>query len=1055
MTIPITEPIKLFDAYVENASLNVGYGAESSTAQLTIVYEQDGPKRSSDFTDNFPLLGTCVGIKIGEAEFSGIFQRYSNKRSLSGYKWDIVLESPAKLLDGIQVILDGFQGTAFTGANVYNPGADTQFTNQMNNVWNPFAIRENYDYGGIYGGSNLSAGGFPGVDLLELIQDISKGVYAFGGKAVFGETSFEVDLTELIGVLKAIPNWELFRIKGPVQSLNAIIQECCDIICYDYVVTVKPKSGSVTTNGVVDNAVIKIKMIDKTAPFNPETIKTMVDSYERQGLLIDADTGKELSDAVTQRLVIGGPATRYYTSATLTQIWGKTNDLAPRYVDYIVLDDGNPYYASITEIRAAMGSFDTWILYHLIQKYKGKLNPMIAALGQQLFTTVRLDDYTMKKIIDGTIKMNELIDTTNKVYDERAKLYKGETVKDKLAKIHNAVENAGREYWCKKYFVPLPYEAGGIGNNIKFIQEDKEYITSWELVDSAYSEDIGFADVSFYDGDGKLKATAVWPFDAIKGDYTAISDSHSFGYGGIAANINVEKDIYWIDLFPYAVIDIPGINNFDQYTTEENGLYWLLNTELGLGLDILGRMAGFGSDGTTLSFAIAPMRVTPTFVGIPQQSSRYSWGPWWSWRSLKGKAEVVIETSLSPETYGGYLNTNQAGFAYAYVHNAEIAGVESGFISVAELPIGNIGDRFAVSGPYVTSMDIAVGIDGIKTSYKFNSWTPQFGKIAKYNVDRISRLYKANIKFLQEQRSLLQNVPFKQPKPDFPIQKIKSAPNLGFMAGLICSFVAKGNKKNINIQGQHPNKAMGPASVDFPNTYGCTNEQLMSPVVVKKTLEDTNNDKPALLKPKTVTGGTGRFTGNHIGPTSKDLNPYFTHTETDFQIAVHGDQMAKSLDLQENKADLTEIRTMGFKGPMLYSAWGSNLDGSVVPAKATSGNDKFSYDTDAGSDRSKWPTGPIDLKWDEERKVYSGGPEIVEGILTSDITAPTSVDSPTTFTVSLRRTKEWQNYFSEEIKCINRDPSLKVTNTSGKILIIAIRINYEWRPLWVGCPNLI
>jgi hypothetical protein len=1054
----IDEPITLFGGYVESASVNVGYGADSSTCQLTLVYDGDGPNRTISPEDNFPELGSVVGFKVGGLEFAGVLQRYTNKRSTDGYRWDIVLESPAKLLDGIQIILDGFQGTAFTGANPYNPGADTDFTNQINNIWNPFAVRENYDYGGIFGGSDVNSNGFPGIDALTLIEEISRGEHDFGGKAVFGESEFEVDLTELKDAIMRMANYNLFRIKGPVQSLNAIIQECCDLICYDYIVTIKPKTGSIE-NGLITNPVIKVKMIDKTSPPDPNAIQSIVTMYERQDKLVSADVGKELSDAVTQRMVIGGPATRYYTTSTATQVWGKTKDLVPQYVDYIVLDDGSQYTCEEMEVRCAMGSFETWILYHLIKQYKGQLNPIIAQVAPTLFSVIRIDSYTIGRIINGNCQMNELIDTTSKVWDERSKLFNGQTIRERLGLIHSAVENAGREYYGKKWFVPLPVEAGGIANNIKFITDDQEYITSWDIADSAYSEDIGFSDVSFYDSDGKLKAVAVWDYKPATGDYTSISSCYCLGAGGIATCINVDKDLYWAPsiisgVVPCACIDIPDVCEHDQYTTMENGLYWLLNIELGIGLNRLQRLAGFGSDGVFLNFPIAPARMTPLLFGIPQQSSRYSWGPWWAWNSLKGKAEVVIETSLSPETYGGYVNTNEVGHALCAVMNAEVTGVESGYVELADLPIGNIGDRFAASGPYVTNIDVAIGTDGVKTNYKFNTWTPQWGKLAKYNADRLAKINRSTIKFLQEQRNLFQKPAFRQPRFDLPIQKVRVMPQLGFMAGLFGIFT-RGTNRNLTVQGQHPNTAMGPMSQNYGNSYGCTNEQLMTPVAVKRTLTDTNDDKPSVIKPTQNSTSSARFDSGHAGPTSKDLNPYFTHAETDFQLAVHGEDKQSSLDIQENRGNIEEVRVMGFKGPMLYSAWGYDLDGTTVPAKGDTGEDMYEFDEDTGTDRSLWKTGPVDFKWDDERKVWSGGPDFAEGILTSNITAPADPHNPTEFTFRVYRTSDWDDTKNETITCKNRDPSLSLTNVTGMIYVMAIRINYEWRAFWIGCPDLL
>ena len=41
----------------------------------------------------------------------------------------------------------------------------------------------------------------------------------------------------------------------------------------------------------------------------------------------------------------------------------------------------------------------------------------------------------------------------------------------------------------------------------------------------------------------------------------------------------------------------------------------------------------------------------------------------------------------------------------------------------------------------------------------------------------------------------------------------------------------------------------------------------------------------------------------------------------------------------------------------------------------------------------------------------------------------------------------------ETITVKNRDPSLEQAKIENQIFCMAIKINYEWLPLWVGCPD--
>ena len=93
--------------------------------------------------------------------------------------------------------------------------------------------------------------------------------------------------------------------------------------------------------------------------------------------------------------------------------------------------------------------------------------------------------------------------------------------------------------------------------------------------------------------------------------------------------------------------------------------------------------------------------------------------------------------------------------------------VESGYVEVAEFPSFNVGDRWADQGPYVTDLSIDVSTDGCKCTYKFNTWPPNFGKLAKYNMDRIYRVNRASLNFAQQKASRRE----KRPLPSFSFKQ--------------------------------------------------------------------------------------------------------------------------------------------------------------------------------------------------------------------------------------------------------------------------------------------
>lgn len=1042
MTVVLQEPVQIFSGFVENASIGIGYGADSGTCQLSVVFDGDGPSRTSDKERNIPEVGTAVAFKFGECVFGGILQRYTHKKSLDGYRWDIIIESPGKWLDGVQIILDSFQGTSY---NESGAGGFT-FTNQINNVWNPFAVRENFEYGGRFGMSGVNSAGFPALDALSLIEEISRGEHAFGGPARFGESYYEVDLTE---VKRITPSY--FRLKGPTQSLSSVIQECCNIALHDYVVFIDSKDA-IESSGIIKNPIIRVKVIDKSFLPDANYIKSVVENYEKSGVLVSADHGKEFPDIVTQRLVIGGPASRVAVTpaSSAIPVWGKLRgQFGDNYltgnglemnsvVNLLIKATGAIYRTDVLEVRCALSGFNTWILYHLL---KNNSFPC--------FTNVGLNDYQFQGLISGTLTLNQILDNTAATANYTSQMYTGVNFMEFLNILYDEIKQAGEEFYGRKFLVPLPEEPGGISNNIKFLSEDLQYISSWQISDSGWVGGRPFSDFNFYDGEGRLKSYAVWNIDP-RVDYSSLGSDWDLAIGvtrGIGTHkISVEREISWYNGAPHAVVELPPVAGYDNVTTQQYGLYHLCQALKGVTPNI-NVMASFGAENGPLSYPIAPRRIGPRSFGIAQESSRYNWGPWWWVSDYRGKAEVLIEETLKPETFGSAAAADVVGFAYANTSGANLNGVETGYVELAEIPKYNIASKFSDVGPYITGMDINISIDGIRTTYKFNTWTPEFGKVAKYQADRISNINKNQIRFFQDRRS-------RWSKPPFPSMNMKNAiqsgPNMispiwGMNAinGVFANLLTDG-KPNM-ISGNITN-ALAPISKQGDNAFGASLEQIYSPVKIN----NKNTKYATSVKPV---------------PANGDLNPYFPATnnqgalynhaskDTDFQISVFNTNTG--YDLQDPKNNnVSEVRTTAsFRYPMLLNGWGYTLDGAPIPCDTA---DRRKFHPNAAKNRSLWKNGPLQLMWDEELEVWAGGLQILEGILETSITAPATPENYTNFNIKVYRkgfgpNEAWFNHDNQSLVCFNRDPSLSVQNP-GNVYVQVIRINYEWRPLYIGCP---
>ncbi len=258
------------------------------------------------------------------------------------------------------------------------------------------------------------------------------------------------------------------------------------------------------------------------------------------------------------------------------------------------------------------------------------------------------------------------------------------------------------------------------------------------------------------------------------------------------------------------------------------------------------------------------------------------------------------------------------------------------------------------------------------------------------------------------------------------------------------------------------------------NTSMCSMEQLFSPIIIRKDADRGEAIISGFEMPSSDSGTTeGVFGGDkeHVGPTRAEMDPYFSSVagdssfwmqNSDFQMTYNNGspQSGSGSDVNLNKVDRESVSTVSvnhFRGPLILSGWGFDIAERPVPSV---GDNPFQFDTNAVNDRGTWKSGPVDLRWDGQRKVWTAGHQLIHGIATSDITSPEDPCSPTYFNMKVFRNQsqgavagELNTSLGEVVRVSNRDTSLDQEEAQGRVYVVAARINYEWVPVWVGCPE--
>lgn len=254
------------------------------------------------------------------------------------------------------------------------------------------------------------------------------------------------------------------------------------------------------------------------------------------------------------------------------------------------------------------------------------------------------------------------------------------------------------------------------------------------------------------------------------------------------------------------------------------------------------------------------------------------------------------------------------------------------------------------------------------------------------------------------------------------------------------------------------------------NTAGQSTEQLYSPVLIRSGGEVPNGEIASFQIPEDDLISFGVFDQFSLAPTRTELDPYFSNVignnsdwiaNTDFQMMVNNGSGSNGADLNIRKVDrgtISEVRVSHHRGPMILTGWGFDHGDRPYPY---AGNNAFTFDTAVVGDRSVHAAGPIDFRWDVLRKVWTMGHHTVMGVADGAISAPTSPCSPTYFNMKIFRnegvdvtTGNMSNCdLDESLIVTNRDPSLSQEDVPGLVFVVATRVNYEYIPIWVGCPD--
>lgn len=986
-------------ASIRNFSASIGWGSQPSTLRCSVV---EDPDNGDSFSP--PLVGQPRFFNYQGWKFGGLLQSWvERKDSQANPVYDIVLEDPRRILEGVQLILQDYNGGTYG----------------INNLYNIYGYLES-TYG--FGGSLSNDSGIPWY----LIRDA---FYQLQLTTPIIYRGFAYHAPIFVG-LSLLPNY--YRVPGDSISALDFIQHVCDVASMDFFITLLG-GGQITVN-LINR---------KTAP-----TFGLIDYYinESGGNIVSKTIGRELRNETVSKFVVGGKVSSMYyqanssgsedtrTDDTIWPYWG--HDVYGNLIigegefeganggyhkftldgTELYLETGDPYFVfyktNVDELRHALAGQASWMSYLWWWNdrdffdtaetrpniHKGKAERIGLGDGNNSSMFNFLKSESKEKLLKtrdysfGPLSNSQLGYAYAKHQEQ------------KVAKIYQFIYKYASEYYGKKFMVRIPF--------VLARQLDGTYKT--EL--SVEPTDAGFVDESYWPGlyvNGYLpyntnKLTKpdgrILPFARFDGVMASgvLTDNDNETVGAISRfSINqISPEDYTLDQYPgkskgevrerlfvkcsqeeklvflnYNTLASPRMvvtlpDSVKDNTVRHTYNSWFINEIFDLlvsdertdpltsgeALALTNRIASsFGSEHMWMAKDAGIMM--PDMVALAMQSNILTYGPWYA-TSKDGKVEYEHDESLVPWNYGSYTSMNYAGLAKVEDAMSGQQAAEKGHLEFEGPPELTLGSELVAGGPTVTDIDVNIGEEGATTTYRMNTWTWQFGKLTKYDANR----FKDFAKLAQEQRRAFRQI-FRQ--------------NLTLDSRITLARALNVDRQN---KGESSSKVIA-ADMIYTATNGdpvvSTNIALMAPYRLGPQIsqDDYHNKagmslegllRPCTTNPESETGHFPHFENPNIGadtPNVNNLNPF--NGTTDIGIAFP-DQSGIPNNLSNEISDYTgHSKIIGLRMPLIGVGWGYDTDGNPVPS---GGDGEFL--TGYKTRMDQWKAGPVDMRWDDSKKVW-------------------------------------------------------------------------------------
>lgn len=776
-------------------SATAGWNEQYSSLTVKLVEDTCGGDRkhlNSSFnwvTTNFPngdpgfngVVGQSAIFKVADFEFAGIIQSITESKDSSGFPIkNISLISPGVILEGTQVIIDGYAGTV----------------SSLPNVVNLFAFLESQDANcPAIGGFGSPAGGFgfarrtdrgipwllakPGLQVLlggtgDALYSPYGGMKWKSGSSGYGLIASDLyllDLSELpdVGSIN-------YRLAGPNATVSEIISTVCRDAGYDYYVDLLPSKGG--PGGIITN-IIKIRTISRRNQPALGAIQAFVDSRDD---VISNSVGQEMRTENNSAFIVGGQKRQVYSTLDIIPFWGFndnglvnsgsfTNDQWEINLDTRALNlslnfpIGDSITITESTLLAAQGDTDTFRNYVKNSVPTSDIGLYLSGIGIT-YPTQQVAEF------GGTATSGHPIET--KVIGGFA--YVDPTVAGRdLETLFNFLNSYASDVYGKKFLVRVPWVCVTTDSDTgEYLWSDLPsteggWYESTPLLGMTYpSSYTNF----FADDQGKIQpilqfasGSGITMEDVNNDDYVT-----NGAYAWVKADISDSWVIYGGNAYALVTLNTPVLIKRDKIQSEMKSVQLGTNYRTSVNPANIGNNIRGSMDTADIVGTVGDPFVLPVAAAIPILSNTQTYGPWLASATANGTVYFEKDEGLVPWEYGGTAYMNLAATAKITDSVSEMQTSERGSVTIPGYPTVGLGTSIdttissvvsrttntisaqggnfyvtSVSGTetssaQISNINVTVGPQGVTTQVDVSTFTPVFGRFTRGNAERLKQI---------------------------------------------------------------------------------------------------------------------------------------------------------------------------------------------------------------------------------------------------------------------------------------------------------------------------